>query len=138
MSNNTTSHHTPATLSERELFAEFLQDGITLFNRSGRITSTISADEMFTPYTEVLEFLSHGFDHLRDQLEQDESPSLFLELAEGDLLDAARQIAMVRKHFEDMKYERQVDDDETDEGRFSAHHPIVKSEVDLDRKGEAA
>ncbi|MER8565945.1 hypothetical protein NKH85_19685 [Mesorhizobium sp. M0924] len=135
MSNAITGPHVSATISEQELFAEFLKNGIVLFNRAGKVKSTISADEMFTAFPEVLEFLPDCLDHLRDYVEGDESPSISLELAESDLLGAAKQLALVRKHFNELMYEREADDQEANEPRYSVS---VSGAGDTDHAGEGA
>ncbi|CAN7579307.1 hypothetical protein [Mesorhizobium sp. LjNodule214] len=134
MTNFSTTPRAPATVSEQQLFSEFLREGITTFSPSGKAKSCLSADQMFDPGFETLEFLPHCLEVLRDQASADESPSIMLEFAEADLMMAAKTIAMMRTHFGEMMSERVVHNDHGDEDRYLAGDPNAQPEAGVEPK----
>lgn len=107
MINRSTTESIPATLSERELFAEFLANGITLRSTSGREV-TWSGQDMFNPSLNVMLSLSDSLRDAVEALKDEDWPSTYLELAEGDLRNAADVIKMVREEFRTVMADRSV------------------------------
>ncbi|TIL82423.1 MAG: hypothetical protein E5Y89_05195 [Mesorhizobium sp.] len=107
MTNASTTETIPATLSEPELFAEFLADGVILRSPSGR-EMTWSANDMFSPSLNVILSLSNCLEEAREALRDEDSPSTYLELAEGDLRSAADFIKVIREEFHTLMAEREI------------------------------
>ncbi|MES0179692.1 hypothetical protein NKJ86_13975 [Mesorhizobium sp. M0025] len=135
MSSNVIPFRRSKTISKNQLFAEFLRDGIVISDRSGVAKSHLSNDEIFDPGVEIFGELSDFLESLHDRAREDEDPSLLLAIAEEDLVTAARHVAFIREHFEDMASERVVSVN-GDNDRYSACEPIAPSKNDLSRPVE--
>lgn len=107
MNNRSTTESIPATLSERELFAEFLDDGVNSRSPAGR-ELTWSANGMFNPRLDVMLSLLDCLEDAREALRDEDWPSTYLELAEGDLRNAADFIKVIRDEFHTLMADREI------------------------------
>ncbi|MER9724669.1 MULTISPECIES: hypothetical protein [unclassified Mesorhizobium] len=135
MSSNVIPFRRSKTISRKQLFAEFLREGIVISDRFGVAKSHVSNVEIFDAGVEIFGDLSDFFESLHDRAREDEDPSLLLAIAEEDLVTAARHIAFIRKHFEEMASDRVVSASE-DSDRYSACEPIALFKNDPSRPVE--
>lgn len=97
----------PVTISERELFEEWIQTPITFFDELGRLTHRTFGTDLVTPPNEtiIIDFLLEGRD----------DPAERMQAAEDELENALELLRLARKSFEALREERIVMPEEPDE-----------------------
>ncbi len=104
MTSETTTSQTPAaTLTERELFAEFRESSFVEYDRLGRRIYSRNVSDLLEP--------EGCYDYVEVDLQlrgDDDDPSYTLEMIEADLSDILEGVRLARAAFDKLKGERLI------------------------------
>jgi len=102
-SENTTSSDTPSSISEKELFKEFLNSEIVF-----RTGERASVRALLGGFAETSSFVD-AMDNIRTDIENDPDPTFALEMLLGDLRSIAADVEVVKTRFEWLKMQRYIE-----------------------------